>query len=298
MKKEFSVLIVDDDESICKILNLWIASFGYWGDVANNGIQALEKLESGKYDIVVSDFLMPEMGGLELLKSIKNIDPHIDVIIITGHTDRTNYCDVIHAGASDFLVKPFEKAEMEAKLSRVVRERRLINKLEVRSYQDSLTHLNNRRYFDIKFQEEILRSRRQGFQTYLALLDIDNFKDCNDRFGHPFGDQILCQVGKVLLEGTRQNVDFSFRLGGDEFATIITQTSLGQAKSILGRIMQAFSENNQAHTSLSVGLVDCSGKEGPNEEAVAASVFQRADDALYRAKAEGKGRLVVVLNGD
>ncbi|MBU4262539.1 MAG: response regulator [Proteobacteria bacterium] len=170
------ILVVDDDSLVLEALSLLVESFGYQCFTAANGLEAIEKLKEDAIDIVVTDVMMPEMGGLELLAYIKENYPNTDVIVATGYTEKAGYAEVIRSGAIDFIKKPFERDELEAKLNRAERERSMIRKLEKLSLCDSLTGLYNRRSFDIKLAEEVQRAHRQDFQVYLALIDVDNFK--------------------------------------------------------------------------------------------------------------------------
>ncbi|MCJ7601413.1 MAG: diguanylate cyclase [Desulfobulbaceae bacterium] len=291
------ILVVDDDPLVLEALNLVVESCGYQCLTADNGLEAIEKLQEDAIDIVVTDVVMPEMDGLQLLAYIKDNYPNTDVIVATGYTDKTGYAEVIRAGALDFIKKPFERDELEAKLNRAERERSLIRKLEKMSLCDSLTGLNNRRSFDIKLVEEVQRAHRQDFQVYLALIDVDNFKGYNDTYGHPAGDKVLNAVGMILNDCTRHNVDFTFRYGGDEFAAILTQTNEEQAVKIMERVLHNFRQAGFSGTTLSVGLVRCRRDEKLTWPENVAGMIDRADKALYRAKSGGKDRVILDAGG-
>ncbi len=293
---DVKILVVDDDELVLEALGLLVSSFGYSCLTAFNGLDAIEKLKENDADIVVTDVVMPEMDGLELLAYIKEHYSQTDVIVATGYTDKASYADVIRAGAIDFIKKPFERDELEAKLNRVERERSMIQKLEKLSLCDSLTGLFNRRSFNLRLSEEVQRAHRQDYQVFLALLDVDNFKEYNDTFGHPAGDKVLNAVGMILNECTRQNVDSSFRYGGDEFAAILTQTNEQQAIRIMERVLESFQVGGFASTTLSVGLVRCQRDDSISWPENAAHMIEQADKALYRAKDEGKNRIVVDID--
>ncbi|MEW6518011.1 MAG: diguanylate cyclase [Thermodesulfobacteriota bacterium] len=291
------ILVVDDDQLVLEALSLLVESFGYKCLTAANGLEAIEKLKEDAIDIVVTDVVMPEMGGLQLLAYIKDNYPDTDVIVATGYTEKAGYADVIRAGALDFIKKPFERDELEAKLNRAERERSMIRKLEKLSLCDSLTGLSNRRFFDIKLAEEVQRAHRQDFQVYLALIDVDNFKGYNDTYGHPAGDKVLNAVGMILNDCTRHNVDFTFRYGGDEFAVILTQTSEAQAVKIMERVLHNFRQAGFSGTTLSVGLVRCRRDETLTWPENAACMIDRADKALYRAKSAGKNMVMLDAEG-
>jgi len=286
------VLLVEDDQFVRDTLRLLIQSFGYGCETAVNGADAVQKLTEAYFDVVVTDVSMPEMDGMELLSHIKSHHENTDVIIITGYTDKASYAEVIKAGAVDFLKKPFDKDELHAKLNRVERERRMVRELEELSLRDELTGLYNRRFFLSKLEEEIERAQRHDHDVYLAILDVDNFKEYNDTYGHPEGDKVLNAVGCILNECTRKSVDFTFRYGGDEFAAILTDANEDQAVKVISRVLDCFSQRKYGDTSLSVGLVHCIYSPNLSVADNAEKMVHRADRALYLAKNAGKNQIV------
>lgn len=286
-ERKNKILVVDDDPAILKLLGSILSTIGYDFDTAEDGLVAVEKLEKNNYSVVVTDMTMPDMDGMELLKHIRDNYPWIDVIVVTGYTEKYTYTDVIKAGASDFISKPFNNDELEAKLNRVVREQQLIRKLEHLSMCDVLTDLYNRRCFDAKMQEEIPRAHRQGYTVFLAVLDVDKFKDYNDEFGHPAGDVVLQTIGEIIVHSTRENVDWCFRYGGDEFAIIIPYTTIEQVLKISERILQKYREKEFSNTSLSIGLAQFVRHPGRSWPEDIDDLILRADTALYKSKNEG-----------
>jgi diguanylate cyclase (GGDEF)-like protein len=286
------ILIVDDDRPVREALSVVVSSLGYHSLIAADGREATQILKDKKCDIVLCDLVMPRMDGMELLKHVLKHHFDTDVIIATGHNRKVRYADVIRAGATDFIKKPIDQAELEAKLARALRERRLIKKLEALSMSDSLTSLLNRRAYDQRFVNEVERAHRQSYPLFLALLDIDNFKSYNDNFGHSEGDKILATLGKALNECTRNSVDLCFRLGGDEFAVLLPQTTAPQAKEIIERVMLNFSDSNANQTTLSVGIVACERNDQLDLEVDAHNMQKQADQAMYEAKSSGKNRIV------
>ncbi|MEJ2057084.1 MAG: diguanylate cyclase [Desulfofustis sp.] len=286
-----AIMVVDDEQPVRESLGMIIRAMGYRCLTAADS-EAKELLENNPSDIVLCDLVMPEMGGLELLEYILTNHFHTDVIIATGYTDRIKYADVIRAGAIDFIKKPIDQAELEAKLARAIRERQMIKKLEALSMRDSLTSLLNRRAYDQRFAHEIERAHRQGYPLFLALFDIDNFKGYNDTYGHDEGDKILIQCGETLRELTRSSVDLCFRLGGDEFAVLLPQTTAAQAREIIQRVMHQFSSVNPNHPTLSIGIIACRRKDSLDLSSDIHRMQVRADQAMYEAKESGKNRIV------
>jgi diguanylate cyclase (GGDEF)-like protein len=287
------ILLVDDDPSILEILSDLMAIFGHEYDIAQNGHEAIEKLKKGFFHIVLTDMKMPGMDGMELLRCINSSYPNIKVMVLTGYDRTFSYTDVVKAGASDFISKPFNTDELEAKINRLVREIELLRQLEILSISDGLTGLYNRRYFDTKILEEVRRAHRQNHDLFLALLDVDNLKVINDKYGHLSGDKLLKSVGELIKHCIREDVDWPFRYGGDEFCVILSQVSQEQALMTSERFIQSFNEKKLPLTGLSIGLAKFIRSEDNTWVEDIAGLIRRADRALYNAKQTGRNRVVV-----
>ena len=286
------ILVVDDDEPVLDIIAALVNSLGYQCLTARSGRQAADILTKTRCDIVLSDLIMPAMDGMELLKHIIRYHFDTDVIMATGYCEQISYADVIGAGAIDFIKKPIDGAELEAKLARVLRERRLIKRLETLSMSDGLTTLLNRRAYDQRFPHEAERAYRQSYPLFLAIIDVDNFKVYNDSYGHDEGDKILISLGETLNECTRNSVDLCFRLGGDEFAVLLPQTTAQQAKQIVERILSKFAECDFNGTTLSIGIISCHRDPGLDLGADIHRMQKQADQAMYDAKNSGKNCII------
>ncbi len=291
-KNSIVILIVDDDELVRMTLSVLIGSLGYHCLVAGDGVEAIAVLRSTPVDLVLTDIVMPGMGGLELLAHIHAHHKDTDVIVATGFHEKASYAEVIKAGAIDFIKKPIDQAELDAKLARAIRERNLVRRLEILSKQDSLTGILNRRAFDEHFSYELERAFRQKYSLMLAIIDVDNFKEYNDKLGHQEGDKALMSLAEIMKECTRESVDMCFRLGGDEFAVLLPQATPSQGTEVVQRILLSFLERNFGRTSLSIGLLSCKrNKKVPKEEDERA-MKERADQAMYDAKKSGKNCVV------
>ncbi len=286
------VLVVDDDELVRMTLSVLVSSLGYHCLVAGDGVEAIAVLKSTAVDLVFSDIVMPGMDGLELLVHIIENYRETDVIISTGYHEKASYSEVIKAGAIDFIKKPIDQAELEAKLARAVRERSMMRELERLSMQDGLTSILNRRAFDERFPDEVERAHRQNYPLMLAIIDIDNFKQYNDEHGHQEGDKVLINLAEILRECTRDKVDMCFRIGGDEFAVLLPQATANQGTEIVQRILLSFVEKSFGTTSLSIGLVSCKRNIKLPKEMDEIAIRERADQAMYDAKNAGKNCVV------
>jgi two-component system cell cycle response regulator len=287
------ILLVDDDPSILEILADLMAIFGHEYVIAKDGLEALEKLKQDCFHIVLTDMMMPGMDGMELLKYINSNYPNLKVMVVTGHDRTFTYTDVIRAGASDFISKPFNTDELEAKINRLVREIELLSQLELLSISDGLTGLYNRRYFDTKIFEEARRAHRQNHDLFLAILDVDNLKAMNDKYGHLAGDKLLKTVGDIIKHCIRENVDWPFRYGGDEFCVILTQVSQDQALMTSERFIQSLNEKKLPLIGLSIGLARFLRSKDKKWTDDIADLVKRADSALYNAKHHGRNRVIV-----
>ncbi len=263
-----------------------ISHLGHTSVAAVNGVDALEKLGENHFDIVIADINTPQVDGVGLIKRIAADFSETDVIAITGFQTRFNYTDIIAFGASDFISKPIDTNELEAKIKRVIRERALRTELKRLSIHDALTGLYNRRYFDENLRREAIRAFRQQYGLYLLLIDIDNFKAYNDKFGHRIGDELLEALAHIISRNIRKNVDSGYRYGGDEFAVTVPHSTHEQALMISQRIRGEYNRRELGPTSLSIGI----GKFQDSLESLEKNLnglVREADQALYLAKNKG-----------
>ena len=250
-KKE-NLLVVDDEMVVGRGLRDLLLNLGFNADFIGNGKHALEQLRDEKYTFLITDIGMPELDGIELIKTVRRQAPHINIIAMTDDKD-CPFMDVIDAGADDFISKPFEIGEMEAKIKRILIERKTRDELARLSITDNLTGLFNQRHFYNRLKEEIGRTKRLKHPLSLILLDLDNFKEFNDRYGHLAGDRMLERCGKIIRSHVRANVDIAFRYGGDEFAVILVEAGHKIARNIGARLKRGFEEHGGGVTA-SIGL--------------------------------------------
>jgi diguanylate cyclase (GGDEF)-like protein len=281
-----SVLCVDDDPGIRGLLHEIITSLGHSSINAVDGIDALEKLVDGHFDIVITDISMPRMDGIELIKKIKTDFGDVDIIVITAYEITYKYTDIIALGSSDFISKPFDINELEAKLNRVIRERELRAELKKLSTRDGLTGLYNRRYFDENLEHEVSRALRQSYSLHLLFLDLDGLKQYNDKYGHQEGDNLLRGLAEVILGNIRKDVDSAYRYGGDEFAVILPHANRQQALMVARRLLKSFNRRNVSSNSVSIGLAKLEDSYDTLKENLE-SLIRKADKALYYAKNKG-----------
>ena len=290
---QLSMLSVDDDGELRELLHELICQMGHASVTATDGVDALEKMDEKQFDIVITDINMPRLNGVGLIKRITSDFSDTDVIAITGYQTEYNYTDIISLGASDFISKPINIDEFEAKIKRIVRERNMRSELRRLSTCDALTGLYNRRHLDDNLQNEAIRASRQHYDLYLLLIDIDNFKVYNDKYGHQQGDRLLQELARIILLSIRENVDSGYRYGGDEFAATILHANPQQALMVAERLRTEYNERNLLPTSLSIGIAKLKNSHGTLEEDLD-DLIRKADQALYLAKNNGGDQNVIL----
>jgi len=274
------ILVVDDDQRVCEVLKELLGALQFPTASALSGAEALKMLKDKPYTFLMADMRMPEMNGMELIRQSRETSPNVNVIAMTGYADEYKYVDIINAGAHDFVKKPIDIAELEAKIVRCISERDLKKELSRLSITDSLTGLFNQRQFYLRLREEIIRSTRQKHPLSLILLDLDNFKDYNDRHGHIAGDQALRYVGRSIMRCIREGVDSGYRYGGDEFAIILIDADILIAEEIGKRVHMAIRDSGELSASLGYAVY--------GENMNLTDFVKVADSNLYKAKTESK----------
>lgn len=277
------VLVVDDNTIVQETVLRLVEAIGFKAEAVPGGQQALQLLEEKPFTFLVTDMKMPEMDGMDLIKTARARHPELGIISMTGYSEGYRYVDVINAGASDFIKKPFDIEELEAKIRRIINERSLLEELNRLSVTDSLTGLYNHRKFYSRLKEEATRAGRQNRDLAVILLDLDDFKAYNDKYGHISGDEILRDVGNIIRKCIREGVDTGYRYGGDEFAIILIDADAGVAKTIVDRLQKSFDEYGKIQASFGVQLFDGNMSE--------IELVDKADRALYESKQAKKSAL-------
>ncbi len=271
------VLIVDDEVAVRETVTEMLNHLGFNARSASTGKEAISLLETEpSYTFLITDMRMPEMDGMELIHEVHKRYPDICVIAMTGFSKGYRYIDVINAGATDFINKPFSIEELEAKVKRAIIERNIKRELNRLSITDGLTGLYNQRYFRSRLREEVKRARRQKHPLALILLDLDKFKWFNDTYGHLAGDELLQKVGTIIAKSIREDVDSGYRYGGDEFAIILIDADRDVAKEIAMRICNAIEK--ECSLGVSYGIANSSGDLEPED------LIHFADKELYKKK--------------
>jgi diguanylate cyclase (GGDEF)-like protein len=295
------VLIADDDPINRQVLAELLKP-EYTVLLAKNGEQALERATRHAPDLVLLDVIMPDMDGYEVLRRLR-ANPqteHLAVIFISGLDRPEDEANGLKMGAADYIAKPFNATVVMARVAlhlQLVRQRRMLERL---ANIDGLTELANRRRFDELYALEWQRARRSGSPLSLALLDIDCFKQYNDHYGHPAGDRALRAVARTTAACLQRPADLAARYGGEELVLLLPDTDAAQARHVAEGLWAAITGLQVAHAAsrvapvLTVSIGGATlGQHGTGHgPETAAELFEAADSQLYRAKQEGRNRVV------
>jgi diguanylate cyclase (GGDEF)-like protein len=284
------VLIVDDEEVVCRLFAEMLKPHGYQTVTTTDGSKIVEMLWEEHFDVVLLDLVMPPFSGLELLRQIKQTDENLPVVIVTGYGSIETAVESMQAGAADFVTKPVESSVLNIRISKAIEDahtKQLAN-------TDSLTGLYNRRSFQERLEQEVDRAIRYHRPLSLIMIDIDYFKTYNDTYGHLQGDNVLIEVARALKQLSRAP-DIVARYGGEEFALILPETDKANAEA-LGRRLREYVEQctfpgaaSLPTKALTISVGIASYMPPDTKEAL----LEAADVALYHAKREGRNRVVV-----
>jgi len=267
---------------------------------AVSGLDALEKAVSEKPDLILLDVIMPGMNGFEVLAQLQELEnmKTIPVIFISGLTAEEDEEKGLLLGAVDYIAKPFKKAIVMARIKthlKIVEQMRLIERL---SMIDSLTNIPNRRNFDKYMSNEWKRALREKNPISLLMVDVDNFKQFNDKHGHRQGDEVLRKVAAELTSVLKRPADLAARWGGEEFAVLLPNTELEGAGFVAEQIRMKTESTAVPNISgkgdgppLSVTISVGVATTYPTNEKTIAELVEQADKALYDAKKAGRNRV-------
>jgi len=297
-----TVLLVEDSEKDRNLFKLYLEGQPYRLRTVRSGEEAIAECEKNKVDLVVLDLLLPGLDGFDVCRKLRETEQtrNIQILMVSNQNDLECKLKGLELGADEFLIKPIDREELIVRIRSLVRKKRYVDQLLTRfesalnsAITDKLTGLYNHAYLMHFLDHEIKRSRRQNHHMALIMIDIDDFKHYNDTYGHPAGDTFLQLFGQLIKTSIRE-VDLAARYGGEEFAVVLPYTDCKGAKKTAERILG--------------DIRNCSLSEGPSRlwerktasmgiacypgdgESVA-EVIQRADEALYEAKHQGKNQI-------
>jgi two-component system cell cycle response regulator len=295
------VLIVEDDPVTRKLLEVFLNKWGYEVSLSHDGREAWDALsEPDSPSLVISDWMMPHMNGLELCRKVRESDMahYVYFIILTAKGKKPDVIEALRAGADDYLVKPFDQEELKCRVRIGERIVSLEQRIMEMASTDFLTGSLNRRAFFERMEQEVQRAAREEGQLSVILADIDGFKAINDKHGHNAGDKVLQKFVKTLSLSLR-SYDFLGRYGGEEFLVCLPGTDQFQALQVAERMRKLVEKERIAlpdkpetiQITASFGVAS----HVPGSEGTVLYMTRRADEAMYRAKRSGKNR---VCGGD
>lgn len=295
------ILIAEDDFTSRTMLAAILKKWGYEPVVAVEGKSALKALSGDDAPkLALLDWSMPGMDGLEVCRRLRKLPtsepPYI--IFLTSRGDKNCIVEALEAGANDYVIKPYDNAELRARIrvgQRMAEMQSAMNEAKEavlhEAMHDPLTGILNRRAILDVLRKEIFRSDRSGIPFSIGLCDIDRFKRVNDRYGHQTGDDVLCGFVRAV-EGELRAYDRIGRYGGEEFLVVAPDSSGEGAERLFERVREAVAlkgietRSGLVPVTVSIGVV--SGRGDSDVDALLAA----ADDALYRAKNTGRNRVV------
>jgi len=293
------ILLVDDEENPRVTLSELLEMKEFSVTATDSGEKALTMLENQEFDLVLTDLFMPRIDGIALTMAIKSMGITVPVIVMTGFATIEAAVETMKAGAADFITKPFNIDQIIIVINRTLETKRLQKLAQEREYYehlsniDGLTELYNHRYFHQILLTEIERERRYRRPLSLMIIDVDDFKDCNDSYGHLVGDIVLKQIGALIKKSTR-GCDFVARYGGEEFSVILPETSKQEAVVVAERIRTSVEEfsfsscvgKHMGKLTVTIGLASL-----PEDAKDKTGLIEMADEGMYRGKESGKNRV-------
>jgi two-component system cell cycle response regulator len=298
-----NVLIIDDADSVrYHIISTLkkVALFEHYRE-ARDGIDGFKSLLAAKTDLIICDLEMPRMDGFKFMQMVNSREDlrDIPIIMLTGREDRDLKIKGLEQGACDYVTKPFDAGELVARVKVQLKIKALQDELKRSnellkelSNTDPLTHLYNRRYLTKVLSIELIRAKRYNESLSFIILDIDHFKKVNDAYGHQNGDTVLSAVAEVVQAG-RRCYDIAARYGGEEFVLVLPGTTLAGGITVAERLredVRAISFKpplEQLSITISLGVATFPSAQIEDED----SLIRQADEALYRAKQNGRNRV-------
>jgi len=302
----FPILIAEDDPVSRKLLEKVLIKAGNTVVSVDNGQKALALINEKFFPIILTDWMMPKMDGLELCRAIRKTtyQGYVFIILLTAKDSKDDIIRGLEAGADDYLTKPFSHAELVARLNTGKRVLRLEKSLkdaneEIRilSITDPLTESYNRGYLTKRLPQEIKRAKRYSRALSIIICDIDHFKKVNDTYGHLVGDDVLKDFARCIRHTIRHDVDWMARYGGEEFLIVLPETEFSGATAMAERLRRKLSQRVTEIQGKKIAITASFGVAGfspdiPDEMISPEALIKKADKCLYQAKQDGRNRVM------
>jgi diguanylate cyclase (GGDEF)-like protein len=243
------IVVADDDRLARELLAGILRGAGHLVDAVEDGQEAVERVAQGGVDLVLLDIVMPRLSGLEACRLLKGmtLEGFLPVVLVTVKTDTASRVEGLRIGADDYVCKPFEEAELLARVASMLRIKRLHDQVTVQkarferlSVHDEMTGLYNFRYLHTRLTEEFKRAERYHEPFACVLVDVDQLRAVNDLGGRPAGDAVIRRVAEGIKKSVR-DVDVVARYGGEEFLIVLPSTHFGGSVAVAERIWREVS---------------------------------------------------------
>lgn len=301
-----TILLVEDDPLQAKVTFDYLEKQGYQAILAQDGKSAIKIVKTKPVDVILLDLVLPDIDGNEVCRWLKlNHDTKgIPIIMLTVKSSTMEKVAGLKAGADDYLPKPYNEVELNARIFASLRTKALQDELREKNRQmeivlsqvetlaitDPLTELFNRRHFEATIEKEFNRTVRYKSPTSCLMIDIDHFKSINDEYGHRTGDMVIREIAKIIKDCLRK-VDTIARWGGEEFVVLLPGTGKEKAFTAAERIMKTVSGHSFSGISkqitVSIGIASVPESSIDNAE----KLIDASDNALYEAKSKGRNRI-------
>ena len=298
------VLIAEDDATSRNILRAILTRWGYEVIVTSNGEEALEALrQHDAPKLAVLDWMMPGLDGVEVCRKVRTLEsddpPYL--ILLTARDDKADIVEGLSSGASDYIAKPYDVRELQARIEvgkRVIelqdRLHSAMGDLSRQAMTDPLTSAPNRRAILENLKIEMARAIRENTSLWISILDIDHFKGVNDQFGHLAGDTVIREcIGRI--QGVIRPYDSVGRWGGDEFLIIIPMTSSVSPPVVFERIRTAIADTEFRADGITMRITVSQGGASLDRNDNMDDIIRKADEALYRVKETGRNQIEFCL---
>jgi two-component system cell cycle response regulator len=302
-EQQIRVLVGDDSAVSRKLVEQTLSEKRYSLVFAKSGRETVDLFAEHHPALVIVDWIMPDLTGIEICKHIrsKKQESYTYIILLTGKSGKESVVEGLAAGADDYLTKPFDPEELIARVGVGLRIMELQREIEVKNAMlqelaltDPLTGLPNRRAIEEWAARQLSGAARHGFSFWVALADLDNFKTVNDTHGHDAGDTVLKAFSQILKSKSRRS-DICGRIGGEEFLFVLTHADKEDARRVIECVRSELEatkfvfNGNSMTVTVSFGLACFAGTRAPEFS----QLIAQADLALYSAKRLGRNRIEV-----
>lgn len=305
------ILLVEDHKTQAERALEFLEKEGYEVILVENAKAAIKEATSQPFDVILLDLVLPDMSGNEVCRWLK-LDSHtkgIPIVMLTSKDSIPDKVSGLEAGADDYLPKPYNELELNARIYACLRTKtlqdelrqknrqleELLVKVELLSITDPLTEIYNRRHFETIMKKEFARVIRYNIPLTCLMIDVDYFKRINDTYGHQTGDSVLKEIAQIISDNLRKEIDTVARWGGEEFIVLLPETKKEHALNPASRILKIISEHkfsdiaSDERITVSIGIASAPDPFIDNSE----KFTRAADNALYEAKEKGRNRIEI-----